>query len=213
MKTTSKTTAASTSSTSSTPCTSSKPCTTVEPGSILSETSFYVVKEWRGDKCIVTDDFGHEISLGNRYVQEICTSADIWTTEEPKTMTELAEIFSNSSRMAMTVCFTTKPTEKTKKDYEFEKQCKIDEILNASFSKTQSLVEDLIENPITRTIPGKTRIMKGRHYGHMDELGRIHFIDMEITKDPSKDYDTRSRQVDPRTIQWLIVNKVKYTLK
>ena len=210
MNTTGKTTAA---TSSTTPCASSKPCTTVGPGSILSETSFYVVKECKGDKTIVTDDLGHEISLGNRYVEEICTCADTWTTEEPKTMTELAELFLSSSRIAMTVCFTTKSSEKTKKDYELEKQTKIDEILNAPFSKTQQLVEALIENPLTRTIPGKLRVMKGRHYGHMDELGRIHFIDMEITKDPTKDYDNRSRQVDPRTIQWLIVNKVKYTLK
>ena len=201
-------------STSSTKKSSATPCTTtVAPGSILSETSFYVVKECKGDKVIVTDDLGHEITLGSRYVSEICTSADIWTSEESKSMTELAELFIGCPRMAMTVCFTTKPTDKTKKEYDFEVQSKIDEILNAPFSKTQLLVEQLIENPITRTTPGKTRVMKGRHYGKMDDLGRVHFIDMEITKDPTKDYDTRSRQVDPRTIQWLIINKVKYTLK
>jgi hypothetical protein len=211
MSATGKTTAA-TSSTSSA-CSSTTPCTKVGPGSILSESSFYVVKECKGDKTIVTDDLGHEITLSNRYVEEICTCADTWTSEEPKTMTELAEIFLGSPRIAMTVCYITKSSEKTKKDYELEKATKIDEILNAPFSKTQQLVEDLIENPLTRTIPGKNRVMKGRHYGHMDDLGRIHFIDMEITKDPTKDYDTRSRQVDPRTILYLIVNKVKYTLK
>ena len=55
--------------------------------------------------------------------------------------------------------------------------------------------------------------MKGRHYGNIDDLGRIHFIDMEVEKGDNPDYDGRSRQVDPRTIQYLIVNNVKYTLK
>jgi hypothetical protein len=185
----------------------------IEPGSILSETSFYVVKEVQQTKVIVYDDFGHEITLGTRYVEEICTSADHFTTEEKKSMTELAELFINSPRIAMTVSFITKATEKTKKDFEAEKKAKIDEIQNASMKTANALLNDLMENPITNVIPGKLRTMKGRHYGHVDDLGRVNFVDMEIKKDPTKDYDTRSRQVDPRTIQSLIINKVKYTLK
>ena len=185
----------------------------VASGSILSETSFYVVKEVKGDRIIVNDDFGHEITLSEKYVSEICQSADNYTSEEPKSMTELAEIFINSPRTAMTVAFVTKSTEKTKKDYELEKSTKIHEIMNASLATTSSLLNDLIENPITKTIPGKERIMKGRHYGSVDDLGRVHFIDMEISRDVTKDYDTRSRQVDPRTIQWLVINRVKYFLK
>lgn len=185
----------------------------IGPGSILSETSFYVVKNLIPGKVIVNDDFGHEITLSSKYVDEICVSADSFTSEEKKTMTELAEIFISSPRIAMTVAYITKSTEKLKKDYEAEKSAKIKEIQNASLKTAESLLNDLIENPITRNIPGKLRVMKGRHYGNMDDLGRVHFIDMELSKDPSKDYDTRSRQVDPRTIQWLIVNKVKYTLK
>lgn len=185
----------------------------IEPGSILSETSFYVVKEVQKDLIIVNDDFGHSIKLGRKYVEEITISADYYETEEKKSMTELADILINSPRTAMTVCFVTKDTEKTKKDFEAEKQAKITEIQNASLKNAEALLNNLIENPITRVIPGKERVMKGRHYGNLDDLGRVHFIDMEITRDASKDYDTRSRQVDPRTIKWLIVNKVKYILK
>ena len=126
---------------------------------------------------------------------------------------KLADILVNSPRIAMTVAYITKATEKTKKDFDAEKNAKIAEIQNASLKNASSLLSDLIENPITRAIPGKLRVMKGRHYGHVDDLGRVHFIDMELKKDATKDYDTRSRQVDPRTIQYLIVNKVKYTLK
>jgi hypothetical protein len=151
--------------------------------------------------------------LSDRYVHEITVSADVFTSEEKKTMTELAEIFINNPRIAMSVAYITKSTDKTKKEYEAEKQAKIDEILNATLANTPALLEDLIENPITKSTPGKLRIIKGRHHRHIDDLGRVHFIDMELQKDPSKDYDTRTRQVDPRTIQWIILNKVKYTLK
>lgn len=189
------------------------PVVVIEPGSILSETSFYVVEEVQQGKVIVVDDYGHRITLGKKYVEEITISADHYTSEEKKSMTELADIFIKSPRTAMTVCYITKDTEKTKKDFEAEKLAKITEIQNASLKNAEALLNNLIENPITRVIPGKQRIMKGRHYGHVDDLGRVHFIDMEIKRDPTKDYDTRSRQVDPRTIQYLIVNKVKYILK
>jgi len=185
----------------------------IGPGSILSETSFYVVQSVTGGKVVVLDDHGHSINLSDRYVKEICISADSYDSEEERTMTELAEIFKNSPRIAMTVAYVTKPTEKTKKDFDAEKANKIREIQNASLSNATALLNDLIENPITKEIPGKLRVMKGRHYGHMGDLGRIDFIDMELTRDVTKDYDTRTRQVDPRTIQWLIVNKVKYTRK
>jgi len=186
----------------------------IGPGSILSETSFYVVQSIDSNgKTVVKDDNGHIINLSKRYVDEITSCADCYDTEEKKTMTELAEIFVNSPRVAMTVAYITKGTEKTKKDFESEKNAKIREIQSASLSNATSLLEDLIENPITKSIPGKLRIMKGRHYGHDGDMGRVQFTDMELTKDLSKDYDTRLRLVDTRTIQWLIVNKVKYILK
>lgn len=185
----------------------------IEPGSILSESSFYVVKEVQQAKIIVIDDFGNEITLGKPYVEKITVSADHFETEEKKTMTELADIFINSPRIALTVAFITKADEKLKRDFEAEKSAKIAEIQNAPLKDATRLLNELIENPITRVIPGKLRVMKGRHYGHVDELGRIGFIDMEVKRDVTKNFDNRSRHVDPRTIQYLIVNKVKYTLK
>jgi len=174
----------------------------IGPGSILSETSFYVVKSLeKGGKVVVVDDYGHSINLSERYVKEITISADQYDSEEKKTKT------------AMTVAYITQSTEKLKRDYEAEKTAKINEIQRASLSTAAKLLEDLIDNPITREIPGKLRVMKGRHYGHQDTNGRVSFIDMEITRDASKDFDTRTRLMDPRTIQWMIVNKVKYVLK
>ena len=186
----------------------------IGPGSILSETSFYVVKSLeKGGKVVVVDDYGHSINLSERYVKEITISADQYDSEEKKTKTEMQEILLANPRIAMTVAYITQSTEKLKRDYEAEKTAKINEIQRASLSTAAKLLEDLIDNPITREIPGKLRVMKGRHYGHQDTNGRVSFIDMEITRDASKDFDTRTRLMDPRTIQWMIVNKVKNVLK
>lgn len=183
------------------------------PGSILSETSFFTVKKIQSDIVTVVDDYDNEIEIGKEYVEKILSSADIYDKEEKKTMTELADIFINSPRIAMTVAFYKKDIEKTNKAYEAEKKAIIQKIVDAKVSDIPALLNELIENPLSKVVPGKLRIMKGRHYSNIDELGRIQFIDMEIAKEPNKDYDSRIRQVDPRTIQYLIVGGIKYLLK
>ena len=184
----------------------------LKPGSILSETSFFIVKEVLSNSVVVVDDNGTQITIGDKYVEQVLTSADLFDTEEKKTMTELAELFISSPRIAMTVCFMKKDTAKTKKAFEAEKAAAIKKVQEASLSTAATLLADLIDNPISKVIPGEMRCMKGRHYGNIDELGRVHFIDMEQAKGTS-DHDSRSRQVDPRTIQYIIVGGVKYSLK
>jgi len=184
----------------------------IQTGSILSETSFFVVKSVNKNDVTLTDDFGNELNISNDYVEKILSPADIFTSEEKKTMTELAELFINSPRIAMTVAFYKKDVPKTKTALKAEKEAMVTSFQNAKVSEIEGLVQRFIDNPITTVIPGELRIMKGRHYGEMDDLGRIQFVDMEIAKG-SGATDARLRQVDTRSIQYLIVNKVKYILK
>lgn len=182
----------------------------LKKGSILSETSYYVVKQVNKTTLSLEDDFGNEIEIGNEYVDKILVSADHFELEEKKSMTELAEIFLGSPRIAMTVCFMKKDTAKTKKAYDAEVKAAIETVQNARVADVPGLLKDLIENPVSKVIPGEERIMKGRHYGQIDDLGRVQFVDMEL---PKTDSVGGIRQVDPRTIKYLIVNGVKYTLK
>lgn len=180
----------------------------LKPGSILSESAFYRVKSVNSNNTVTfLNDGNDEITIGNTYVEKLLSSADYFEKEEKKNMTELAELLIGSSRIAMTVAFFKKDVEKTQRAYKLEKEAKITEIQNAKVGDIPGLLNDLIENPISRTTPGELRVMKGRHYGAMDELGRIQFVDMEITS------GMNIRQIDPRTIQWLVVNKIKYNLK
>jgi len=131
------------------------------------------------------------------------SSAHDFAKEEKITKTELANIFISSSRVAMTVCFykQVKETDVVK------------EISDAVASAKIAEIEKAIKKGVKKAIIGEERVMKGRHYGSMDEFGRINFVDMEIPKDTTKSYDVRMRLVDPRTISYLVVNNIKYSVK
>lgn len=184
----------------------------LKTGSILSESSFFIVKNVKQDSIVVTDDYNNELIIGNPYVEKILNSADCFSSEENKTKTELAEIFINSPRIAMTVAYFKQDKTKTKKAYIAEVDAAVNKIQNAKVSEVEGLLRDLITNPILDYTPGELRVMKGRHYGEIDDLGRIAFIDME-EQNTNSNFDTRKKLVDPRTIQYIIVNNVKYLLK
>jgi len=74
-------------------------------------------------------------------------------------------------------------------------------------------VEKAFKATVKRALEGEERLMVGRHFGSLDVNSRLHFVDMQIAKDPSKDYDTRNRLVDPRTINYFICRGVKYQVK
>lgn len=182
---------------------------TIKKGSILSETSFYIVKEINKTQITVVDDNNNEIILGAPYV-ELLNSAEHFNSVEEKNMTELAEIFVAKRGVAMEVTYITKDEPKTKKQYNQEVADAIAKVQSAKVSEVEGLLKDLITNPVSAVIPGKTRVMRGRHYGQLNSLQRVQFIDMEI---PGTDISKKFRQVDPRTIQSIITEGVKYTLK
>lgn len=185
----------------------------LKKGSILSENSFFVVEKVIKNGVIVKDEFGNEVEIGKEYVENLLASADSCQTESKVTVTELADIVKNNPRIAMTVAFYKKDVTKTKKVYNAEVNEAIEKVRNAKVSEVEPLLRDLVENPISKVIPGELRVMKGRHYGHIDDMGRLHFVDMEQVQDPKRSDDSRMRQVDPRTLQYVIVNNVKYSLK
>lgn len=185
----------------------------LKPGSVLSELSFYRVKEIKGNDVILLDDRDNEITLNHRYVEQILSSADYFSKEEKKTKTELAELFIKSSRVAMTVAFFKADQAKTKKAIAAETEQWTKDVKDAFLNKGISALAEFASKPVLDYIPGDLRVMKGRHYGDIDDLGRVHFVDMEIQNKPSASADARMRLVDPRTIQYIIVGGVKYTLK
>jgi hypothetical protein len=178
--------------------------------SVLSENSYFKVLSINKDNVTVIDTNGIKSNISNDYVEQILDSADYFTKEEKKTKTELADLLINNPRVAMTVAFYKQDTPKTAKAYKAEKDAKINQIINASLGNTQKLLEELVDNPILKYVPGALRVIKGFHRSSdVDELGRITFIDMEL----DGEIDSRKRLIDTRTIQSIIFNNVKYNLK
>jgi len=176
----------------------------MKKGEILSEVQFYIVKEIKTNgNVLVKDDFDNEIELSKEYAEKLLQSAHSSTDTKKVTKTELAEIFISNSRIAMSVSYNKQVKEADV----------VTEIMDAYDNSTPKTMETAIKKAVKKGLEGEERLMIGRHYGTTDEFGRINFVDMEIEKDPAKSYDTRLRLVDPRTINWLIVNNVKYIKK
>lgn len=181
---------------------------TLVVGSILSEFQVYKVTsiDSRGKEVIVNDG-KNNISLPFDYVDKILTSADYFTKTEKKTATELSDIVLNNPRIAMTVAYTKKGKELSSLAHKKAVASAVGRFQNAKVSEIETLVNDLINNPITKFEPGEFRIMKGISLGKFNAQGRIEFVD----KENSKVFVPKT--VDPRTIEWVILNEVKYELK
>ncbi len=175
----------------------------IKKGEVLSEQQFYVVDHIVGDKIHVKNDAGQLITLNNQYAESCLTSAAQASNTKTVNKTEAANIFLGLSGVAITV--------------NFNKQVKavdvLKEIMDTHENTAPKLVEAAFKKAITRGLEGEERTMVGRHYGELNELGRVQFIDMEETKTPGKDYDTRLRLVDPRQLNWFIGKGVKYVVK
>lgn len=181
-----------------------------------SETQFYkevkrkpVLDHMTGKSVVkvqLENQKGENIVVDESYLDTI-NSHDRVLTEESVTQTDLINIILANPKTVMSVYFQTKEEKKLVKEYKAEKEAKIEQIKTAKVSEIGSLLSDLIDNPILPTKPGKMRLMKGYHFGKVDERGRIEFKDMEeVNKDVLK-------TVDPRTTEFVIVNNVKYIKK
>lgn len=172
-------------------------------GEILSENSYYTVVKIAGNKVQLKNDKDEDIVVDSKYVDSCLQSAEQFSKEEAITMTEMAARFISNPGVAITVNFNTKVKEVDV----------VKEIMTAYEGSTIKDMETAVKKAVKSALVGTEKTLRGRHYGNMNELGRIQFIDMEVTKDTSKAYDTRMKLVDPRTINFFISRGTKYTIK
>lgn len=174
----------------------------LKDGEVLSETQFYKVTKKAGNKVQLVNDLGENIVVDDKYVESCLTSANQFKSTSSVNKTDMANLFISNPGVAMTV--------------NFNKQVKetdvVAELMKAYETSTPSTISSVFKKTVKRALEGEERSMVGRHFGEMSELGRVQFVDMEAPKATSG-YDARLRQVDPRTINWLIVKGVKYTVK
>lgn len=177
----------------------------LEIGEVLSETQFYTVAKKKGNKVQLTTDSGENIIVSESYVNDMLSSAAQFTKTEKVTRTELTQHVLNSPRIAMTV--------------HFNKQVKEIDVKKALYglypNKGKIISQKEYEKQVRSALnlKGEERVMKGRHYGSTDQNGRIHFIDMALGTKGTGSTDSRQRLVDPRTLNWAIIDGVKYEVK
>lgn len=164
---------------------------------VLSESTYYKVIKIVGNQAQLQTDTGKNIVVDNQIVENCLKSADQFETEEKKTRTELSEILFANPNVAMTVSYNKKVDPKTV----------LAEIMNAHQNTAPKDIEKAFKKAINTAIEGEERIMRGRHYGNIDNNGRLNFHDMDV------DSGNPNRLVDPRTLNFLIVNGVKYIQK
>jgi len=175
-------------------------------GKIYSMTNYFVIKEVNGPNVVLTNQNGQDMKSNLNTVQKAMQSADEFIMEEKLNQTDLINIVLNNPRTAMSIYFKKQDTTKGKKVYEAEIQAQADEVQKALLAKGMNGVMEILKNPIKDYIPGEMRLIKGYYVGSQDDRGRFNFMDME---DPKK----LVKEVDPRTVEFVIVNNVKYILK
>ena len=174
-------------------------------GEVLSESQYYTVEKIAGNRVQLVNDHGENIVVDENYVNNCLSSASQFSETKKVTKTELAEIVVSNARQSMTVCYNKQVQQK-------DVLAEISNIYGElGIGMTQKDFDKKIKAALN--LKGEERVMVGRHYGNVDVNGRIQFIDMNIKRDGSKDYDTRQRLVDPRTVNYVIVGNVKYELK
>ncbi len=175
----------------------------LKAGEVLSESQHYTVKRINRDTVVLQPDQGEEIQVNAAYAENMLTSGEQFSKEEKIGKTEIAALLLANPYVALTVNYN-----KQVKAEDIEK-----EILVAYENASPREFKDAVTKAVKHTLNGELRTMSGFHYGKMDELGRLQFIDMKVERDPRKEYDTRQRLVDTRQIHYLILRDTKYTVK
>ena len=133
---------------------------------------------------------GTNIDISRDVLEYEMNNSAVFTEEQKISLTQVATLLADANSKCFTVCFTTKVDDKMVA----EKLKDVKAKLNAAQAK--QLAKEILV--------GEEKQLVGRLSRAEGKLGRSLVIDL-----PSQGY----RQVDHRTLRWLIVDNIKYTVK
>jgi hypothetical protein len=174
-------------------------------GSKLSETQYYTVIDVNVDNITVRNERGMEFNVSHAIVEEGMYSSDQYTLDPEHelqvTRTELIEIFRKVGDTVFTVCFNKQPDAET--------------INNAieSLNNGKILPIKEMKKVVKEAFKGEVRILTGYLIATETGFGRSMVIDLELIRGENPLWDARIRQVDHRSLNWLIWKNTKYTVK
>ena len=137
------------------------------------------------------------------YVETCLISASQFEDESKVNRTDLTKLFLENPNIVFTVSFN-----KQVKEADVTK-----EIMESYEGATPKTMELAIRKAVKKALNGEERVLTGYHTGVQDEFGRISAVDMNIEKDPSKEYNSALRLIDPRQLNYLILKGTKYVVK
>lgn len=174
----------------------------IKKGDFLSETQYYEVVGVNPSGIQVKNERGFEFGIQSGIVEEGIYSASQVLEEVQVTRTELIEIFSKVGDTVFTVCFNKQPTSES-----------INEAIESA-NKGKILPIAELKKLVKAAYKGEERILTGYLVKVETGFGRSMVIDLEAdTSKSTPEWDARLRQVDHRTLNWLISKNVKYIVK
>ena len=201
----------------------------LKEGSIISESSHYVVKRIQGNEVVCTQfESNEEVRIGVSYLANYTSSADLYTKEIKVTKEDkkdgtlgIRSIFEGiHSAQVFTVCFKKQDKPKSKRKLQVEIDTIVEQFLNSIDAVKKSkkgvenaaknLVTELVRNPVLPYEEGEDRVLRGYKVQFASRDGRYDCVDMDITK---TDKESGIRPVNINTIKWLIFNGVKYIVE
>jgi len=173
----------------------------IQEGDFLSETQYYQVVKVAPTSIEVKNERNFTFHVGNAIVEEGMYSASQFNEVQEITRTELIEIFRLVGDTVFTVSFNKLP--------------EIKDINDAieGLNDGRILPVKEMKARVKEAFKGKERILTGYLVKTETGFGRSVVIDLEIDKGSNPEYDNRLRQVDHRTLNWLIYKNVKYQVK
>lgn len=160
-------------------------------GDTFSGTSYFHTKSEAGDK-VETKSQGVSITISKDVLNTQMYNSAVFDKEEKVSLTNLAAILEDAKTACFTVCFNTKVDDALVR--EKLRQVKAADLKNKA--KLREISKDLLV--------GKETIIVGRLSKAAGKMGRSLIVDL-----PTQGY----RQVDHRTLKWLIIKNVKYSVK
>jgi len=159
------------------------------PGDKYSRHSYGQIVWESNGMVTVRNEAGREWDISRAIFDDEFVLASPFQSEEKVTQTVLIQTIKENQRVAMTVNFNKQVDEDSVTDE-----------IEILVQKGVVFTRRELKKRVKKMLSGAKRTLIGRHSGGEDDRGRMRFIDM--TKGP--------RLVDPRGVNWAIINGVRY---
>ena len=201
----------------------------LEKGSIISESSHYIIRKISGSRAWLTHfESGEEVEIGVSYLKNYTNSADLYDREVKVTKEDkkdgtlgIRSIWENiHSGQVFTVCFKKQDKPKSKRKLQEEIDTIVEQFSNSIdtvknnkkgvANAAKNLITELVNNPVLPYEEGEDRVLRGYKIQFSSRDGRYDCVDMDITK---TDKESGIRPVNINTIKYLIFDGIKYVVE